>query len=311
MRHNVSTIKTGLEEFEEVRGMHSQKIDTIKNAENIILGEGSSSIPNASAYEMLCGINHVKMANGQIQTFIFPTAPVGMCIAGTGMTPTLIQTSSVRHTNPCYLSRASRSCTRISQAESKVICKRLLLDKSKLDQVFFPFSVDPVTRLKKIVIRGVERACKNGDQEKIRNQAQALGIKESRNLPEEIGEMSLKDERVEELLPKEVRERINTYLLKLPSTIFKTSDGISFVEHMVRQRMKYTLELGDLLLEGRERAKLENLSVESIEEYLGNLTLGKLAELLGENFSKRVAFTYECTECGINTRKKNSPLSPF
>lgn len=296
MRPNSGPETTGLQEFTEARGTETQKIETIRDAQELIVGEASSSIPNATAYEILCGINHIRHAAGSVRTFIFPAAPIHMCTVGTSMRPTIVQDYSNGHVG------STNTQGHTTQEHAKH--EPLVIDPSQLEKGSIGIGANPTERIKNMIGRAIDKQYQNGQREKIITSAEALGITDVKDIPLALAELAMTDRRVTELLPEAARERVETYLLKLPSTAFMTADKVPFVEHMVRQRLRHILELGDLLLEGKDHKKLENFSIESILEHLGETTFGEISAILGPTHSDKIAFTYDCAECGMNTPDK-------
>lgn len=297
-RPNCGPETTGLQEFTEERGAAFQKIDTIRNAHELIVGEASSSIPNATAYEILCGINHIRHAAGKVRTFVFPAAPIQMCTVGTSMRPTIVQNYSNENGRG-----DGTTITRQSMHEHSGY-EPLVIDESQLGKGSVGIGANPTGRVKKMIARAIDKQYQNGQRDKIITSAEALGITDVKDIPAALAELAMTDGRVAELLPEAARGRVETYLLKLPSTAYMTADKVPFVEHMVRQRLRHILELGYLLLEGEDHKKLENFSIESILDHLGEITLGDISAILGPEHSDKIAFTYDCAECGMNTPDK-------
>ncbi len=255
---------TGLAEL-----MNSRGSDGFRNAFNphkpTIVGEASTSIPNCSAYEILCAVRHAVAAQSPIKTFVVPGGSLERSIRHSPYKPTITTSGE----NPVALE----------------------LSKPAAERFSIPGTTSTIQRVQNMVARAIGK-----------NRDRYEDVASPSDTPETLSQLAFTDSGILDRLPEEDRRRIINYIMRLPATFYKTAGEIGFVEHVVRQRTRAVLELGSLILSDSDHRKLDNFSVDSVDKLMGTMPLGEVKSILGiPEGEQKIALTYDCPECSINS----------
>jgi hypothetical protein len=269
---------SGLEELAKTRGQVDHH-KVLKEAEDLLIANASTSVPNINAYEVMVSLQHVQATRARLRTYVFPGSGLEHGIIGTPYRTEI--TLEPGQSDPYLL-----------YPEAGLIEKNLGILPHK-----------PLERIQNIIVRSVERKADKDGGEVFADLNDLPADTPKMQVEEQIGAKIAKDPRqLHRLLPED-REKLTRYLLNLPAGIFRTAAGKPFLEQILEQRMKFTRTLGGLMLEDH-LPKLEKLGIEDISPYLEGSTLADLAEMLGPDFKRKVAFTFCCAECGINSKER-------
>lgn len=268
---------SGLEEAAQVRG----KIDhqaLLDSANDLLVANASTSIPNANGYEGLVAVQHLAASQAQrLRTFVFPGAQLQHCLVGTPYRPEMANLEGPRDGYNLH-------------PDSSLVEKNLAILPN-----------NPVARLRNMIGRAVEKRLDNEGRE-IFADLPGLADIPSAALPAAIAARFDHDPRVGERLSSADRLKLTKYLLDLPAGIFMTDQGQPFVDRILEQRLAFVRTLGEMMLNGQS-SRLAKLSVEEITPYLENVTLADLSAMLGPEFDRKVAFTFCCAECSMSAEE--------
>lgn len=268
---NFAPETSGLEEAAKVRGEIDHRA-VMDEARHLVVANASTSIPNANGYEGLVAVQHVAATNdARLRTFVFPGAQLEHCLVGTPYRPEIAAFGENKDGFSLYPSQ------------------------ELVEQNLSILPNNPVDRLRNLIGRSVERRLEADGKDTFAD----VFTPTNRDLPSALAELALHDPRIAERLLPADKAKLSKYLLDLPAAVFMTDDGKPFVEKIVGQRMEFVRTLGEMMLNGKAK-ELGRLSAEDITPYLENLTLPDLATMLGPEFSRKVAFTFCCSECGLN-----------